>query len=255
MKRLADRRILVVGASSGIGRAIAEEASKEGARVAIAARRAEQLDEIAEGLSAGALTVPLDVRDPDACASGTARAVEGLGGLDDLVYAVGTAYLHSLAEVDAESWRESFEVNVAGAALMTRAALPALTASRGRAIYLSSISADDFPPRRGLGPYMVTKAALNKMVEIWQAENHGVGFTRVSVGDTGATDFGTGWDPEPTGNLVREWIGQGVMFGRAMEPATVGRHVIDLLASEECVATSRLVPRYLTDDDAEPWAG
>jgi NAD(P)-dependent dehydrogenase (short-subunit alcohol dehydrogenase family) len=255
VKRLADRRILIVGASSGIGRAIAEEASREGARVAIAARRAEQLKEIAEDLSSGALAVPLDVRDPEACANGTARAVEGLGGLDDLVYAVGTAYLHSLADVDAEAWRESFEVNVSGAALITRAALPHLAESRGRAVYVSSISADDSPPRRGLGPYMVTKAALNKLVEVWQAENHSVGFTRVSVGDTGATEFGKGWDPEATGDRVREWIDQGVMFGRAMEPGAVGRHVIDLLASEECVAASRLVPRYLADDEAEPWQG
>jgi len=139
------------------------------------------------------------------------------------------------------------------------AALAPLVASRGRAIFISSISPDDRPPRRGLGPYLVSKAALNKLVDVWQVENQAVGFTRVSVGDTIATEFGSSFGPA-IAPYVREWIARGLMFGRGMQPETVGRHVADLLACEEAVSESRIVPRYSQEaqeaqEDATAWTG
>lgn len=249
MKRLTGRRVLVVGASSGIGRAVAARAAEEGACLALAARRAQSLAEIAASLPGTAVAAPLDVRDPASIDAGVAAAVAGLGGLDSLVYAVGMAFLRPLAEMEAPAWNEIFETNVTGAALVTRAALPHLTRARGRAIFLSSISADDRPPRQALGGYMVSKAALNKLVEVWQAENHAVSFTRLSVGDTASTDFARDWDLGAGGHFVQAWNEQGVMFGRTMEPASVGLHVADLLAAPEAVSESRIVPRYRVPDD------
>jgi NAD(P)-dependent dehydrogenase (short-subunit alcohol dehydrogenase family) len=243
-KRLADRRILVVGASSGIGHAIAIALGGEGARVALAARRKERLEEIAEAVPGGAAVARCDVRDPDSCEDAVAAAVGELGGLDALVYAAGKALLVPVAEADAEAWREIFETNVSGASLVTRAALPHLSASRGRALYLSSISADDRPPRRGLGLYVVSKAALNRLIAVWQEEQRSVGFTCLNVGDTGSTEMARGWDPEQGGECVREWIEKGFMFGRAMLPDSVAHHVVDLLASEETVSESTIVPRF-----------
>ncbi len=246
MKRLSDRRILLVGASSGIGAATALVLGREGARVALAARRRDRLEEVCQRIPGGALVTPFDVRDAAACAEGVAQAVEGLGGLDALVYVTGVAPFRRLAEADAEDWRRAVEVNLVGAALITRAALPhlAASASGGRAVYVSSIAANDHPPRRGLGLYITTKAALDKMIQVWQEEHHEIAFTRVSVGDTGATEMGVGWDPDRGGDQVREWIDRGLMFGRAMLPESVGRHLADLLASEEAVPVSSVVPRY-----------
>jgi NAD(P)-dependent dehydrogenase (short-subunit alcohol dehydrogenase family) len=244
MKRLADRRMLVVGASSGIGRAIALALGAEGARVALAARRADRLRELAADVPGGAIVTPCDVRDEEACEAAVAQAVEQLGGLDALVYAAGRALLLPVEEADSEAWREVFETNVSGASLVTRAALPHLTASRGRALYLSSISADDRPPRRGLGLYVVSKAALNRLIAVWQEEHRAVRFTRLSVGDTGATEMAVGWDRGRGNELVREWIEKGFMFGRSMQPAAVAAHVVDLLASEEVVSESTLVPHF-----------
>ncbi len=243
MKRLADMRVLVVGASAGIGRAIAVEVAREGARVAVAARRADRLAELAGELDQ-AFPVALDVSDPASCSAGVAEAVQVLDSLDALVYAVGTATLTRVADVDAELWRKTFETNVTGASLTIAAALPHLERNGGRAIIISSISADDFPPRRGLGPYQVSKAALNRLIEVWQTENHAVRFTRVSVGDTGSTEFAANWDIPANVDLIKEWDTKGLMFGRTMEPTSVGRHVVDLLASDELVAVSRFVPRY-----------
>jgi NAD(P)-dependent dehydrogenase (short-subunit alcohol dehydrogenase family) len=252
MQRLADRRVLVVGASSGIGRAIALALGAEGARVAVAARRAERLAELAASLSGGS-AVSLDVRDPAGCAAGVGEAARALGGLDAMVYSVGSASPALVADVDADAWRGVFETNVTGASLVMRAALPHLVASRGRALFISSISPDDRPPRRGLGPYLVSKAALNKLVDVWQVENPAVAFTRVSVGDTLGTEFGAEFGPA-IGPFVQEWIARGLMFGRGMQPETVARHVADLLACEEAVSESRLVPRFAVED-AKPWAG
>jgi NAD(P)-dependent dehydrogenase (short-subunit alcohol dehydrogenase family) len=247
MRRLANKRVLVVGASAGIGRAVATCLRAEGARLAVAARRQQRLVELAAELGGDTLPLCCDVRDPATCESAVAQAVRGLGGLDALVYTVGVAPLRAVRDADHADWRAAFESNVVGASLVTRAALGALTESRGRAVYLSSIAADDHPPRSGLGLYATTKAALNKLVELWQHENRTVSFTRVSVGDTGATEMALGWDPVAGGEYVQEWIAKGLLFGRAMEPEVVGRHVADLLAARESVPVSSITPRFPVD--------
>lgn len=244
MKRLSNKRLLVVGASSGIGRALALAAAREGARVAVAARRTEQLEQLAAEIDGGALSVSCDVRDPEACSAAVGRCAEGLGGLDALVYATGLASLRRVEDADHELWLETLEVNVLGASLITRAALPHLQESAGKAIYVSSIAADDNPPRPGLGLYIVAKTALNKLIQVWQAEHHEVSFTRVSVGDTGPTDLAAGWDPAAVQAVVQEWANGGYLFGRAMAPEDVAGHLVDLLANPEIVVESRMVPRF-----------
>jgi len=254
VKRLEGRRILVIGASSGIGRAIGTALGENGARVALAARREDLLHELAATVPGGAVVAPCDVRDGASTESAVGSAVTALGGLDALVYASGRARLMNVADADAETWQELFETNVVGASLVTRAALPHLRESHGRAVYLSSISADDRPPRRGLGLYVVTKAALNRLVDVWQEENREIGFTRVSVGDTGATGFASDWDMTAGGEYVKEWVERGYLFGRAMQPESVARHVVDLLGSAEAVPVSTIVPRFVeTDAGSADW--
>ena len=187
MSRLAQRKMLVVGASSGIGLAAAQAFARQGANVALCARRQDRLAAAAGELGEGAFAVPADVRDPESAAAAVETAVECLGGLTDLVYAAGVATLANVAEASAEQWREVFDVNVMGPSLITAAALPHLAAVHGRALYVSSIAAEERPPRRGLSLYSTTKAALNRLIECWQTEQRAVSFTRVSVGDTNAT--------------------------------------------------------------------
>ena len=110
-------------------------------------------------------------------------AAAALGGIDALVYATGIGPLARIDETDADTWRNVFDTNVTGAALVTTAAIEHLTASAGAAIYLSSVSASLTPPWPGLAAYAVSKAALDKLVEAWRAEHPEVGFTRLVVGD------------------------------------------------------------------------
>jgi len=244
MSELAGRRVLLVGASSGIGRSIAQLLAAEGARVAAAGRRVDRLEELVAEVGPDTAALACDVRDPASCEYVVKRSVELFGGLDAVVYAAGIALLMGLDEADAEAWRESLEVNVVGPSLITRAALPHLEASHGKAIFLSSIAAQDHPPRRGLGLYVTAKAAMNKLVATWQAEQRGVSFCRVNVGDTGATEMAASWDPAAGGEYVREWIDRGFLFGRSMLPESVARHVLALLLSQEAVPESTITPLF-----------
>src|SRR5205085_4284860 len=127
--------------------------------------------------------------------------------------------LSRIEDVDGETWRRVFDTNVIGASLVTAAALPHLAESKGTAAYLSSVSASLTPPWPGLGAYVVSKAALDKLVEAWRNEHPEVGFTRVVVGDCaggegpGMTEFASGWDTELAAELYPTWVSRGYLAG------------------------------------------
>jgi len=239
---VSGKRVLVVGASSGIGRATALALAKAGACVALAARRMDRLEDAAREAGAGAIALACDVREPSACESVVARTVEAYAGLDAIVYATAASALTRLDEASADDWRLAFETNVVGAALVTRAALPHLLAARGRAVYLASIAAWDRPPRLGLGLYMATKAALEKMIEVWRAENRQVGFTTVVPGDT-LTEFGAAWDRASIDAFVKDWAARGQLYERQMAAECVAAEVLHALGCAENVAQLVVLPR------------
>ena len=212
-------RVVVVGASSGLGRCIAVGLGKRGERVALLARRKDRLEDAAAEAGPGAVAVTCDVTDEESCRAAIAEAVRELGGIDGLVYATGIGPLVRLADTDAETWRRTFDTNVIGASLITAAALPHLAVSQGTAAYLSSISASHTPPWPGLGAYAVSKAALDKLVEAWRVEHPAVGFTRVVVGDCvggegdSATGFAEEWDMELAMGFHEKWTAHKYMNG------------------------------------------
>ena len=205
-------KTVVVGASSGLGRCIGVGLAQRGAQVALLARRVDRLTDAAEEAGPGTLAIPCDITDERACRQAVSEAAEGLGGIDALVYSTAVGPLAMLEHVDAGTWQHTFATNVTGAALVTAAALPHLKASSGVAAYLSSVSVSQTEPWPGLGAYIVSKAALEKLVEAWRVEHPTVGFSRVVVGDcTGgegdsATGFADLWDPELFGELYPVWV-------------------------------------------------
>jgi NADP-dependent 3-hydroxy acid dehydrogenase YdfG len=104
---ISGRRILVVGASSGMGRAIAVSLGKSGARVALTGRRLERLEEAAAEVGDGALPLAHDVREASSTEAVVARAADALGGLDALIYCAGIGRLVMLADAGADVWRET----------------------------------------------------------------------------------------------------------------------------------------------------
>jgi NAD(P)-dependent dehydrogenase (short-subunit alcohol dehydrogenase family) len=216
-------RAVVVGASSGLGRCIATGLGRRGARVALLARRRERLERAAAEAGSDALAIACDVTDAASCRAAIAAAASGLGGVDALVYAPGVGPLARLVDLDVETWRHAFDTNVIGASLVTAAALPHLADAGGRAVYLSSVSASQTAPWPGLGAYIVSKAALDKLVEAWRAEHPAVGFTRLVVGDCGGgtgdgqTAFAQGWDSALAAELVPIWLQRGLLSGALMD--------------------------------------
>jgi NAD(P)-dependent dehydrogenase (short-subunit alcohol dehydrogenase family) len=233
---------VVVGASSGLGRCIGVGLARRGARVALLARRRARLEHAAREAGSGAFPIECDVTDAPSCRAAIDGAAAELGGIDALVYTPAIGPLRRLVDVDVDTWRQAFDTNVIGASVTTAAALPHLAAAKGRAVYLSSISASLTAPWPGLGAYVVSKAALDKLVEAWRVEHPSVGFTRLVVGDCGggqgdsATGFTQGWDPALTAELVPLWLQRGLITGVLIDVADLVAVVDSVLRTGPTVA-------------------
>jgi NAD(P)-dependent dehydrogenase (short-subunit alcohol dehydrogenase family) len=225
-------KTVIVGASSGLGRAIGVGLARRGAKIAFLARRHDRLAQAAKEAGEGALAIACDVTDESSCREAIEKAAAGLGGIDGLVYATGIGPLGWIENLDAETWRRTLDTNVTGAALITAAAIGHLTASSGVAAYLSSVSASMTPPWPGLAAYIASKAALDKLVEAWRVEHPTVGFTRVVVGDStggegdAASEFALGWDMALASELLPIWIERKYLSGALIEVDELV-HVID----------------------------
>ncbi len=207
---LAGRRLLVVGASSGIGRAFSIAAAQAGARVAFAARRRELLESAVQEAGPAAVAVPCDVTAEPEVQRAVEQTVEALGGLDDVVYATAVDPLVRIADVDAAAWTRLLATNVVGASLVTRAALPHLKAVRGRVCYISATSVGR--PLPGMGAYASSKAALEELARAWRSEHRDVAFGTVAVGMTLGTGVTASWDPALLGELSPSWGAEGYLL-------------------------------------------
>jgi NAD(P)-dependent dehydrogenase (short-subunit alcohol dehydrogenase family) len=248
------RRIVVIGASSGLGRCIGVGLAHRGDSVALLARRKERLLAAAEEAGDRAIAVECDVVDEASCRAAVDEAAEGLGGIDSLVYTPGVGHLSHIEDTDAATWQAVFATNVTGASIATAAALPYLEESSGVAMYLSSVSASQTPPWPGLGSYAVSKAALDKLVEAWRAEHPDIGFTRIIVGECvggegdGTTGFADTWDRDLLGDLVGSWVARGYMTGALMDVSELV-NTVDVVARTDasaCIRSITVAPRLVT---------
>jgi glucose 1-dehydrogenase len=179
-------RILVTGASKGIGRAIAQRLAAPGASLAVcASRSSSELDSIAEACKAkGALVVALtgDLADAAVPARLVAEAASGLGGIDTVIANAGIVAPSRLAELELESWDRIFAVNTRSVFLLAKAAYPHLKASIGSFVAVSSMSGVE--PYPGTGAYCPSKAALIMLVRVlaqeWAAD--GIRVNAISPG-------------------------------------------------------------------------
>lgn len=222
---LRDRRILVVGASAGIGRSFALHAISMGAEVCVAARRADKLAELCAA-AGGGTALAADVTDAEQCARMVAEAVAALGGLDLVLYTAGSGVLAPVGTSSAEVWRHTFDVNVVGAMLVCQAAVPAL-APDGVMSFMSSESTD--APRWGLGVYSATKTALDRAIGAWRLEYPGQRFQRVVMGATFPTEFGAGFDAGLLDTAFGHWSATGVPSA-LMDTDDVALELAEMLA-------------------------
>jgi NAD(P)-dependent dehydrogenase (short-subunit alcohol dehydrogenase family) len=166
MKRFDGRRVLITGASSGIGRATALAFAAEGARVVAAARRQERLAEVAHAAPADSI-LPLvaDVSRPEQSQRMVSDAIELLGGLDVLVNNAGIAYMEPFLEATAEHWSQTMDVNLNAPFFASQAAARHMAAHGGGSI-VNIASIDSFVAESPSVHYMVSKAGVAHLTRV-----------------------------------------------------------------------------------------
>ncbi len=147
---------LVTGGSSGIGLAIARMLAEEGYALTLAGRKLERLEAAREDLAAA--IVAADVSDEEDCARLVSEHVELHGGLDVLVNSAGIGIARTVGDTATKAWDLQQSVNLRGAFLVTRAALPHLRVTKGYVVNLASIAGTI--PTPGLAAYGASKAGL-----------------------------------------------------------------------------------------------
>ncbi len=223
---LTERTVLVVGGSSGIGRAAALSASAAGASVAVAGRNTEKLEEVLTAIGSGT-ALPTDLRDPASCRALVRDAAAALGDLDVVLFASGVAQITPVDRMDPATIADIFATNAIGPTLVAEPALDHLSAD-GVMLFLSSTSANaDYP---GLAAYAASKAALERLVRAFRVEHPNHRFVCVEVGDTTGTDIGRAYDPELAAEFLPSWLASGVMYQRQMDVADLGRALAELAA-------------------------
>jgi 3-hydroxybutyrate dehydrogenase len=167
---------LITGGGRGIGRAIALAFAREGIRIAVAARTAEQVEQVAHEIGNEAIALVCDVADPESVAQMFSDLRERFGGVDILVNNAGIAESATLVNTTDELWHRHLSINLSGTFYCTRAALPAmLKKGWGRVINIASIAG------KAGAPYIAA----------YSASKHGVlGLTKsiaLEVATTGIT--------------------------------------------------------------------
>jgi NAD(P)-dependent dehydrogenase (short-subunit alcohol dehydrogenase family) len=162
----APRRYLVTGAGSGIGLAITRTLAERGHQVWAAARRTEDLQQLAT--IEGVVPIRLDVRSLDDVRDARERLLAEGPGLDGLVHNAGIGELGHLSAWTDEDLQRLFDVNVFGPVRLTRELMPLLLAAKGRVVSIGSMGGMITQPT--YGPYSMTKFALEAFSECLRQE-------------------------------------------------------------------------------------
>ena len=169
------RRVLLTGASSGIGAELARELAARGDRLAIAARRRDRLEALAAELTPPAVVFEADLARRGEAARLGEEAVAALGGVDVLVNNAGGGVGGRIATVgDRDEAREAFEVNYWSALALVRSVVPAMV-ERGGGVVVNVTSVAQVNTWPGFGAYAATKAALAVATETLRLELIGTG--------------------------------------------------------------------------------
>lgn len=239
--RLAGRVALVTGASSGIGRAVAAALAREGAAVAVAARRTDRLDVLREelvSLGVRVLVLELDVSDEAACRDAVARTVAELGALDILVNNAGVMLLGTVEGADTEDWRRMMGTNVLGLMYLTHAALPHLLERRGVLVQMSSTAGRT--ARAGVAAYNASKWAVNAFSEGLRQEVTARG-VRVVVVEPGIVE--TELRDHVTQPAARERIQASAAAIRQLQPEDIAAAVVYAATQPAHVAVNEILIR------------
>jgi NAD(P)-dependent dehydrogenase (short-subunit alcohol dehydrogenase family) len=240
----SSKRVVVVGASTGLGRCIATGLSHRGSSVSLLARRLDKLEQAAAEAHDSAHVFVCDAVDEASAKVAIDAAASAMGGIDTVIYAPAVGPLTRLADATPAQWMDTFATNVVGANNITQAALPHLTGSAGNMIYMSTTGASYTGPWQGMGLYQITKAALNRLADHWRVEQPGLNFTLVTIGECPGgqgdrqTQFNADWDSELVGQVAADWFARQYLSGAFIDV----EHLVDQFHSLVTMGQSLQVP-------------
>ena len=222
---LDGRRIMVGGASRGLGAAIAEAAAGEGARIAAVARESGALAAVAVRI--GGRAIPADLTTADGPVDAARRAIEALGGLDGLVVNSGGPPTGSFATLDEAAWERAISGTLLAALRVIRTALPALREGRDPAI-LIVLSSSVREPVANLVTSNVLRPGLNGLIkslvgEIAPIRINGIAPGRIDTERVRSLDRARS---EESGQSIEQVQAQNlarIPLGRYGQPAELGR--------------------------------
>ena len=246
MKPLLEGTVaLVTGASSGIGAATAVALAGQGAAVALAARRRDQLENLAAGIrSQGgtALVLECDVTDQPQAAAAVERTVADLGRLDTLVNNAGVMLLGPAAQAPLTEWQRMVDLNVLGLLYCAHAAMPHLLRAAADGprevadmVNISSVAGRH--ARNGNGVYALTKFGVGAFSESLRQELAGQ-YVRVSLVEPGATATELASHNRP--EVLESLRGQ---FGQRMEAADIADAISYIVTRPRHVAVNEMLIR------------
>jgi short-subunit dehydrogenase len=181
-----DKAVLITGASSGIGEELARQLGPAGAKLTLAARRKERLEELAQRITAAGKARPLvvqcDVTQDEDLQSAVSETVRQWGKLDVVIANAGFGVVGPLKKLSVEDYRRQFETNVFGVLRTIYAALPEIEKNKGSIVIIGSVSGWTSSP--GASPYTMSKFAVRALANSITPELRlsGVKVTLISPG-------------------------------------------------------------------------
>lgn len=227
--RLAGRRVLVTGAASGIGRAVAELFALAGASVALLDK---EMPAAIDSANTRTVTLRADITDAAGTQAAIANAAQALGGIDGLVNAAGIANTDSASEVSLEEWRRVIDVNLTGSFIVCRACEPWLRAAPSATIVNLS-SGQGLLPIARRSAYAASKAgviALTRSLAMEWAPTIRVNTLCPGATDTPMVRHGYGDD------ALRE-VGQRYALGRIGQASEIALGALYLSSAESSFVT------------------
>lgn len=222
---MAHRRILITGAFGVLGRAVAEAAAGQGARLALV----DAAPAAPEGLPEGVVLAGVDLSDAAAAERAVATAVEQLGGLDALINVAGTFRWETVAGGSTETWDFLYRVNVQTAVNMSRAALPHLLKSgSGRIVNVGANGA--LKAAAGMGAYAASKSGVHRLTEALAEETKGKGVTVNAV------------LPSILDTAPNRADMPGADFAKWVQPSDLAAVILFLASEESGAVTGALIP-------------
>ena len=241
--RLKNKTAIVTGAGSGIGRACAIALAREGTRVVVVGRRKERLEETASAIGKSAFVLAADVSKNNEIARVVEFTMAHFGRLDVLLNNAGVLHIGTAEQITEEQWDETFNINVRGLWLLSRAVLPAMRKAGGGSI-INMASVLGINGARNRASYAPSKGAVVLLTKC-MAIDHGHEHIRVnaicpSFVETDLTAAVISQAPNPK-SVRAERIAVHPL-GRLGQPADIAELAVYLASDESTWVTGSVFP-------------